>query len=115
MLVSLQYPKKNMIKQQDSSPFKTAGKSLKRITFCMHGYYTCVYHEGTICKNRSLLLYLYADFVIEWVSATVMQSNLVRLFTDKSSHLTEYCYMRFNNYYVEHIRGDMRWGAGVIT
>ena len=53
MLVSLPYPKKNMIKQQDSSPFKTAGKSLKRITFCMHGYYTCVYHEGTICKSRS--------------------------------------------------------------
>ena len=41
-----------------------------------------------------------------------MQSNLVRLFTDKSSHLTEYCYMHFNNYYVEHIRRDMRWGAG---
>ena len=26
--------------------------------------------------------------------------------------LTEYCYMHFNNYFVEHLRGDMRWGGG---
>ena len=46
MLVSIKYPKKNMIKQQKSSPFTTVGKS-----FILHGYYVCVHHEGTICKN----------------------------------------------------------------
>ena len=30
----------------------------------------------------------------------------------KSSLLTEYCYMHFDNYIVEHIRGDMRWRGG---
>ena len=64
MLVSLQYPNKNMIKQQESSPFTTAGKSFEN-NYILHGYYICVYDEGTIFKNRSLFLYLYADFVIE--------------------------------------------------
>ena len=64
MLVSLQYPNKNMIKQQESSPFTTTGKSFEN-TYILHGYYICVYDEGTIGKNRSLFLYLYADFVIE--------------------------------------------------
>ena len=63
MLVSLQYPKKNMIKQQESSPFTTVGKSLEK-NHILHGYYICVHHEGTICKNLSLFLYLYTDFVI---------------------------------------------------
>ena len=49
MLVSIKYPKKNMIKQQKSSPFTTAGKSFEK-SFILHGYYICV-HEGTICKN----------------------------------------------------------------
>ena len=64
MLVSLQYPKKNMMKQQESSPFTTAGKSFEK-NCILHGYYICVPHEGTICKNVSLFLYLYTDFVIE--------------------------------------------------
>ena len=65
MLVSLQYPKKNMMKQQESSPFTTAGKSFEK-NYILHGYYICVHHEGTsICKNLSLLLYLKTDFVIE--------------------------------------------------
>ena len=64
MLVSLPYPKKNMIKKQESSPFTTAGKSFEN-NYILQGYYICVYHEGTICKNRSLFLYLYADLVIE--------------------------------------------------
>ena len=25
------------------------------------------------------------------------------------------CSMHFNNYFVEHVRGDMNWGGGVIT
>ena len=58
MLVSLQYPKKK------SSPFTTAGKSFEK-NYILHGYYICVHHEGTNCKNLSLFLYLYADFVIE--------------------------------------------------
>ena len=62
MLVSLQYPKKNMMKQQESSPFTTAGKSFEK-NYILHGYYICVHHEGTICKN--LPFFLYADFVIE--------------------------------------------------
>ena len=50
MLMSIKYPKKNMIKQQKSSPFTTAGKSFEKSHF-LHGYYVCVHHEGTICKN----------------------------------------------------------------
>ena len=64
MLVSLQYPKKNLIKQQEIIPFTTAGKSREK-NYILHGYYIRVHHEGTICKNLSLFLYLYADFVIE--------------------------------------------------
>ena len=64
MLVSLQYPKKNMMKQQESSPFTTAGKSFEK-NYILHGYYICVDQKGTICKKLSLFLYLYADFVIE--------------------------------------------------
>ena len=64
MLVSLQYPKKNMIKQQEISPFTAVGKSFEK-NYILHGYYIRVHHEGTICKNLSLFLYLYADFVIE--------------------------------------------------
>ena len=62
--LSLQYPKKNMMKQQESSPFTTAGKSFEK-NYVLHGYYICVHHEGTICENLSLFLYLYADFVTE--------------------------------------------------
>ena len=54
------------MKQQESSPFTTAGKPLEK-NYILHGYYICVYHEGTICKNLSLFPYLYADFVIEYV------------------------------------------------
>ena len=66
MLVSLQYPKKNMMRQQESSPFTTAGKSFEK-NHILHGYYicTCVHHEGAISKNLSLFLYLYTAFVIE--------------------------------------------------
>ena len=62
--LSLHYPKKNMMKQQESSPFTTAGKSFEK-NYILHGYYICVHHEGTICENLLLFLYLYADFVIE--------------------------------------------------
>ena len=62
--MSLQYPKKNLIKQQEISPFTTVGKSFEKI-YILHGYYIRVHHEGTICKNLSLFLYLNADFVIE--------------------------------------------------
>ena len=55
--------------------FTTAGKSFEKMNYILHGYYICVHHEGTICKNLSLFLYLYADFVVEWVSSIVMQSN----------------------------------------
>ena len=64
MLVSLQYPKKNMMKEQESSPFTTAGKSFEK-NCILHGYYICVRHEGTICKNLFISLYIYSDFVIE--------------------------------------------------
>ena len=80
--------------QEESSPFTTAGKSFEK-NYTLYGYYICVHHEGTICKNLLIIL------------------KLVRLFTNKSSLLTEYCYIHFNNYFVEHIRGDMR--GGVIT
>ena len=46
-------------------PFTTAGKSFEKMIYILHGYYICVNHEGTICKNLSLFLYLYADFVVE--------------------------------------------------
>ena len=74
MLVSLQYPKKNMMKQQESSSFTTAGRSFEK-NCILHDYYIRVHREGTICKNLSLFLYLYFKFVIEQVSAIVMQSN----------------------------------------
>ena len=64
MLVSLQYPKKNMMRQQESRPFTTAGKSFER-NYILRGYYIRVHNEGTICKNLSRFLYLYADFVID--------------------------------------------------
>ena len=64
MLVSLQYPTKKTIKQQGNCPFTTAGKWFEK-NYILHGYYIRVHHEGTICKNLSLFLYLYADFVIE--------------------------------------------------
>ena len=52
-----------MMKQQESSPFTTAGKSFEK-NYILHGYYICVHR--TICKNLSLFPYLYADFVIEY-------------------------------------------------
>ena len=58
MLVSLQYPKKNMMKQQESSPFTTAGKSFEK-NHIFDSYYICVHHEGAISKNLSLFLCLY--------------------------------------------------------
>ena len=64
MLVSLQYPKKNLMTQLESSPYTTVWKSFEK-SYILHGYYICVHHEGTICKNLSLFIYLYADFVIE--------------------------------------------------
>ena len=49
---------KNMMKQQESSPFTTVGKAFEK-NYILHGYYVCVHHEGTsICKNLSLFLYL---------------------------------------------------------
>ena len=62
MLVSLQYSKKNIMKQQESSPFTTVGKSFEK-NCILHGDYICVHHKGTICKNLSF--FLYVDFVIE--------------------------------------------------
>ena len=38
-----------MIKEQDSCPFTTVGKSCEK-NYILHGYYICVDHEGTICK-----------------------------------------------------------------
>ena len=35
--LSSQYPKKNMMKQQESSPFTTAGKSFEK-SYILHGY-----------------------------------------------------------------------------
>ena len=91
------------------------GKSFEK-NCILRCYYICVHHEGTICKNLYISLYLYSDFVIEYVSSIVMQSNWSSY--DKyvylpinSSLLTEYCYMHFNNYFVEHIRENMRWGG----
>ena len=46
-----------MIKQQESSPFTTVGKSFEK-NYILHGYYICVHHEGTIFKNLSLFFYL---------------------------------------------------------
>ena len=63
-----------MMKQQERSPFTTAGKSFEK-NYILRGYYICVHHEGSICKNLSLFLYLYPDFVIEEVSFILMQSN----------------------------------------
>ena len=51
------------MKQQESCPFTTAGNHLKIIVFCM--VIICVHHEGMVCKNLSIFLYFYADFVIE--------------------------------------------------
>ena len=42
---------KNMMKQQESSPFTTAGKSFD--------YYICVQHACTICKNLWHFSYIY--------------------------------------------------------
>ena len=63
MLVSLKYPKKNMMKQQESSPFTTAGKHLKRIIFCM--VITFVFTMKARFGKIYQFSYLYADFVIE--------------------------------------------------
>ena len=38
-----------MIKQQESSPFRTVGKSFEK-NYILHGYYFCVHHEVAICK-----------------------------------------------------------------
>ena len=62
------------MKQQESSPFTTAGKSFEK-NYILHGYYICVHHGRTFCKNLSLFLYLYVDFVIEQISSIAMQSN----------------------------------------
>ena len=64
MLVSLKYPKKNIMKQQENRPFTTVGKSFEN-NCISHGYYICVHHEGKICKNLLIFLYLYSDFVTE--------------------------------------------------
>ena len=78
--------------KQESSPFRTVGKSFEKNYF-LAGYYICVHHEGTICKNLSLFFYLTKQHFYELIV----------------------CYMHFNDYFVEHIRGDKRWGRGVIT
>ena len=44
------------MKQQESSPFTTAEKSFEK-NHILHGYYFCVHHEGTICKNLTLSFY----------------------------------------------------------
>ena len=44
MLVTL-VVQENMIKQQESSPFTTVGKSFEK-NYILHGYYICVHHEG---------------------------------------------------------------------
>ena len=48
---------KNMMKQQESSPFTTAGKSFEK-NYIFHGYYICVHHAGTIVKT-SHFSYIY--------------------------------------------------------
>ena len=52
-----------MMRQKESSPFTTAGKSFEKNNI-LHGYYG-VHHGGAISKNLSLFLYLYTAFVIE--------------------------------------------------
>ena len=47
---------------------------LKRIVFCV--VITFVFTmKARFCKNLYISLYLYSDFVIEYVSSIVMQSN----------------------------------------
>ena len=72
---------------------------MKITIFCIIGYYICVHHEGTICENLSLVLYLYADFVIEKVIVPLLCKLTNHLMISnvylpvKSSLLTEYCYI----------------------
>ena len=49
---------KNMMKQQESSPFTTAGKSFEK-NYILRGYYICVQHACTICKNLWHFSYIY--------------------------------------------------------
>ena len=46
-----------MVKQHESSPFTTVGKSFEK-NYILHGDYIYVHHEGTTCKNLSLVFYL---------------------------------------------------------
>ena len=48
---------KNMMIQQESSPFTTAGKSFEKNDI-LHGYYIRVHHERDDLKNLSIFLYL---------------------------------------------------------
>ena len=67
--LSLHYPKKNMMKQQETVKkevlLQLQKNYLKRIIFWMVITFVFTMHEGTICENLSLFLYLYADFFIE--------------------------------------------------
>ena len=47
-----------MMKQQESTPLTTVGKSFEK-NHILHGYYIRVHHEGVVCKNLSLFLYIY--------------------------------------------------------
>ena len=42
-----------MMKQQESSPFTTAGKSFEK-NYILHGFTICVYHEGMITKEYEI-------------------------------------------------------------
>ena len=41
------------MKQQESSPFTTAGKSFDK-NYILHGFTICVYHEGMITKEYEI-------------------------------------------------------------
>ena len=44
-----------MVEQQETT---TVRKSFEKNNYILHGYYICVHHEGRICKNQSVFLYL---------------------------------------------------------
>ena len=56
-----------MIKQQESSPFTTIGKSFEK-NCILHGYYICVHHKDKICKNLSLVFYLTKQHFYELIA-----------------------------------------------
>ena len=67
-----------MIKQQESSPFTTVGKSFEK-NYILHVYYICVHHEGTIFKNLSLFFYLTKQLFYELKVCYIHFNTLITL------------------------------------